>query len=89
MRLTVLYLIDVVAVGFIVLVFVTQVLLPFVNGRQLFPLLRDQAQPERELAEAMDELEAAKTLRDASVIRSEAEKVRAEVEPKEDANGNA
>jgi hypothetical protein len=61
------------AIGLVVLLFVSQVGVPFFQGRPLFPMFRRESELERRLAEAREEQHEAKMERDLKDIRHQTE----------------
>lgn len=72
----VLFLLDVLTIAVVVLVATTQVILPLLGGRPVFPIFRRSHRLERELVEAAAELEEAELERAVEEKRRKADALR-------------
>lgn len=74
----VLWILDLLLVATVVIVGVTQLVIPLLRGRPIFPILRRERMLEREIAEANADLEQARLERELEDKRRAAEALRSE-----------
>ena len=75
-HMLVLFLLDVLTIAVVVLLTATQVILPLLRGRPIFPIFRRSHRLERDLADATAELEEAELERAVEEKRRAAEALR-------------